>query len=249
MSLRFCCQCDTCNKTLDAFFFGSPGEESSTCTICGPKKRVSRSMAAFHESITKLGGRIVGGYKNANTPVKCVCPRGHRCSPIPNNIRKGQGMCPTCSGNNGAAARREFLENIAHLGGTVLGKYVNCDTPVDCLCRKGHHCSPYPGSIHAGQGMCRTCAGNNPDVARKIFEDNIERHGGQVLGIYKNNHTPVECRCPSGHKYLVNPHDARADSDSCGICYTDYSEINFIADVAKQGGKIVGKLNQTKRFR
>ena len=247
MNIIFQCECNICHETMDAFFFGAPENESLQCIFCGTKKRVSRSMNALYESIIQLGGRIIGGYVNANTPVQCICSRGHICSPIPNNIHKGQGMCATCSGNNGMSAAKEFIENIKRLGGTVIGQYINCYTPVKCLCRYGHECSPQPGSIQAGQGMCRTCAGNDPEVARKIFEDNIKRHGGKVLGDYKNNHSIIECICLRGHKFLVYPHDARGTNDPCGICYQQYAEQNFIFDITNQGGTIVGEfINSNK---
>ncbi len=52
----------------------------------------------FRERIEALGGRILGEYVNARTPVDCVCSKGHSCKPVPANIHQGHEMCRICAG-------------------------------------------------------------------------------------------------------------------------------------------------------
>jgi hypothetical protein len=72
------------------------------CDACGRLSRVvtrmSRSEARFRARILELGGRVVGPYLNSQTPVDCICPNGHRCSPAPSNTMQGVGMCRVCKG-------------------------------------------------------------------------------------------------------------------------------------------------------
>jgi hypothetical protein len=54
--------------------------------------------ADFHRRVNELGGRVVGDYINAKTPVRCVCLEGHDCAPQPSDVTSGQGICRVCAG-------------------------------------------------------------------------------------------------------------------------------------------------------
>lgn len=134
------------------------------CLVCAGKcPRVAE--AKFRARLAELGGRMVGEYVNAGTPVACVCGLGHPCMPWPNSVTQGQGICRTCVGLDPATAEAAFRARIAEMGGRIVGKYEGKDRPVECLCPEGHACRPSPGSIRQGRGMCPQCAGKTWDVA------------------------------------------------------------------------------------
>lgn len=72
------------------------------CDPCGQLSRVvtrmSRSETRFRARIVGLGGQVVGPYVNSRTPVDCICPDGHQCSPTPGNTMQGVGICRICKG-------------------------------------------------------------------------------------------------------------------------------------------------------
>ena len=172
----------------------------------------------FHYNIEKLGGTVIGKYINNNTRVKCRCKNGHHCSPTPESIHRGQGMCGPCAGNDSKTAEMNFHKNIQDQGGTVIGKYTNNSTPVECRCKDDHICNPTPNSIQQGGGMCAICAGNDFETAKQNFHKNIHDRGGTVIGKYTNNRTSVECICKRGHYCKSNPDSVQQGHAMCRRC-------------------------------
>jgi len=171
----------------------------------------------FHDNIKKLGGTVIGKYINSSTQVECRCSEGHTCNPHPSSIQQGGGMCITCS-NNSEIAKHNFYTNIKELGGKVIGEYEGKDIPVNCICSKGHHCSPRPNSIRNGQGMCITCAGKDPETVKQNFHDNIKKLGGTVIGKYTYSDIGVDCICSKNHHCNPKPNSVQQGQGMCIIC-------------------------------
>lgn len=67
------------------------------CKTCA-RKDAAAAEAAFRTYMAEAGARVIGQYVTARTPVDCICPNGHPCSPRPNNVQQGAGMCRICAG-------------------------------------------------------------------------------------------------------------------------------------------------------
>ena len=63
----------------------------------GSEKDPVTAGSNFRKRIAELGGTIHGEYQGQNTPIKCVCDKGHECYPLPSTVRDGGGMCTICS--------------------------------------------------------------------------------------------------------------------------------------------------------
>lgn len=126
------------------------------CKICAGNDS-GTSKKCFEETIIKLGAKIIGEYKNCQTPIECECSEGHKCNPRPSDTRRGVGICRVCAGNDPITAGNNFIKNIENLGGSVVGIYKMKDIPVECLCPNNHTCFPIPNCIRNGQGMCEHC--------------------------------------------------------------------------------------------
>jgi formylmethanofuran dehydrogenase subunit E len=174
--------------------------------------------AAFRARVADLGGVVVGEYVNAHTPVLLRCAEGHECSPMPNSVQKGHGICRTCAGCDRIAAEAAFWELVAEHGAIALGEYVNARTPVPLRCAEGHECSPRPNDVQKGRGICRTCAGQDPVAAEAAFRARVADLGGVVVGEYVNALTPVSLRCAEGHECSPRPHDVQQGRGICGEC-------------------------------
>lgn len=113
---------------------------------------------AFKESIAVKGGHLVGEYIRNSDAVHCICANGHDCYPIPANVQRGQGFCIKCAGHCPEQAEEAFHEFISAQGGRVIGRYVDSQERVQCICAVGHECYPIPNAIQQGKWMCRKCA-------------------------------------------------------------------------------------------
>ena len=142
------------------------------CQTCVGRDPVT-ARAAFCERVNGLGGIVLEReWLGALTPHLCLCAEGHECRPSPNNLQSGQGLCRVCADRDNpvtaqrkAAAQEDFHRRIANLGGIVLEpEYLGSEEPHRCRCVRGHTCSPRPGSIRQGQGMCQVCSWLGQDV-------------------------------------------------------------------------------------
>lgn len=205
--------------------------------------------SAFCARVVELGGLVVGRYAGVHAPVDCICGAGHSCRPYPSAVQQGQGICRTCG--SWAASRKKVLASaaafrarVAELGGQVVGEYVDALTPVDCICRQGHRCRPWPSNIQQGQGMCRTCTGLAPAAAETAFRASIAELGGRVVGEYVNSTTPVDCLCVEGHPCRPWPTNIQRGQGMCGQCAGKdpiANEARFRSRIAELGGQVVGE--------
>jgi stress response protein YsnF len=126
------------------------------CKICAGNDSKTAEIN-FRKSIEELGGKVIGEYKGNKISVECICPKGHKCNPRPNDIQKGTGMCKICAGKDSKTAEINFRKSIEEIGGKVIGEYKGNKISVECICPKGHQCNPIPNYIQQGRGMCKIC--------------------------------------------------------------------------------------------
>jgi hypothetical protein len=159
----------------------------------------------FIQYITFYGGKLLEPYTGTHKKVKCMCKYGHLCFPTPHRIREGGGLCSTCSGYNSLQAAIKFYENVRNLGGTPIGDYIKSHRKVECRCKKGHSCYPYPANVQNGGGLCRTCNDSKGErmVAKvldilqipfltQVKHPNIRRVKFDICFVYKGFNTYIE---------------------------------------------------------
>lgn len=216
------------------------------------KRRDPQSIAAerrFRTRITELGGRVVGEWRDAHTPVATICPKGHECSTPPSSIRNGSGMCRICGPKEAGRKRRltaelAFMELVKELGGQILGKYVSSQTRIDAICPAGHPCRPRPDHLLQGVGMCPVCSQRDSSTAAANFQHAVEARGGEVLGRYAGAHTRVLVRCVAGHHCLPLPNQVQQGGALCPTCSGRdpvAAEARFRHTVADAGGEVLGE--------
>jgi hypothetical protein len=122
---------------------------------------------AFRRRVTELGGEVLEPeWLGAVKPHRARCAKGHECRPIPANVHQGKGICLICVAKDPATAWASFRKRVAELGGEVLEpEWLGKDTPHRCRCAKRHECSPRPGGVRGGGGICRACANQDPATA------------------------------------------------------------------------------------
>lgn len=131
------------------------------------------AWAGFRSFVEQLGGVVVEeAWKGKDEPHACLCPEGHECRPRPGHLRKGIGMCPTCSRRDPRAAEAAFHARVKELGGEVLEPtWLGAGKPHRIRCSEGHECTPAPTSVQQGGGICRMCAGRAWDVFYVVVDE------------------------------------------------------------------------------
>lgn len=127
----------------------------------------------FYARVAEQGAVVLEStWLGARKPHLCRCSAGHECRPLPNNVQQGEGICRACADQNNPvtaqrkdAARREFFSGVAAQGGVVLEQeWLGVNKPHRCRCARGHECSPHPGAVKRGQGICLVCSWKSQSV-------------------------------------------------------------------------------------
>lgn len=92
------------------------------------------------------------------------------------------------------------------------------DIPHRVRCAAGHECQPCPHSVQQGQGICRTCARNDPVAAEAAFRRRLTELGATLLESYRNTTTPHRVLCAAGHECYPRPHTVLAGCGACRAC-------------------------------
>ncbi|MGW2083014.1 hypothetical protein ACWCOW_40085 [Streptomyces sp. NPDC001939] len=191
------------------------------CKVCNEASRQIKMLNDFIEQVEALGGVVLEGtWLGAQTPHRCLCSKGHECTPRPCSIKNGQGMCFTCTGNSPTRAWQSFVDRMTALGAEVLEEsWLGSETPHRVRCKGGHEITVWPSGAGKGRGICRICVGLDPKTAEKYFKDAIESLGGVVLyRKWAGVNTPHQVLCPAGHVASPRPNDIQQGHTMCRSC-------------------------------
>ncbi|MFF3575887.1 GIY-YIG nuclease family protein [Streptomyces mirabilis] len=191
------------------------------CKICNEATRQLEMLSDFKERVEALGGQVLEEtWLGAQTPHRCICPKGHVCTPRPCSIKSGQGMCFSCSGSDPVRAWESFVSRMIDLGAEVLEEsWLGAETPHRVRCKGGHEISVWPSGAGKGKGICRICVGLDPKTAEKYFRNAIENLGGVILyKEWKGVNVPHQVLCPEGHIASPRPNDIQQGHTMCRSC-------------------------------
>jgi len=144
-------------------------------------------------------------------------------------------------------AARAFCARVVELGGVVVEPlWLGVNRPHRVRCVAGHECSPRPGNVRSGQGICRICAGQDSAGAEARFRARVVELGGVVVEpSWLGNHRPHRVRCAAGHECSPRPtHLAQRNGGLCQLCAHNgppaaaAAEARFRARVVELGGVV-----------
>ena len=173
-----------------------------------------RAEAAFRARLAELGATLLEPYKGSGHPHRVRCAAGDECSPRPDNIKQGWGPCVKCGESargrkKSSRAEAAFRIRLAELGAELLEPYHGAHEPHLVRCAAGHECHPRPSSVTSGrQGICRTCAGNDPAVTEAAFRARLAEAGATLLEPVWLGIARPHLRIPSDsvHPFRSNPY-------------------------------------------
>lgn len=128
----------------------------------------------FKEGISKQGGQILGEYVNSRTKVKCLCSKNHICYPTPNCIKSKQGMCLECVEHSSEVSYQNFKDIITSQGGEIIGKYINCYSKIECICKGKHILHVSPVYVKYKGFRCIICDGKYISYGEKLTSEALD---------------------------------------------------------------------------
>lgn len=190
------------------------------CLVCAGQDPAT-AWADFRQRVAELGGEVLEPeWLGGNKPHRCRCASGHECAPRPGSVQQGRGLCRVCAGRDSVTAWFNFRQRVAELGGEVIEpEWLGKDTSHRCRCASGHECTPRPGDVQHGEGLCRICAGQDPATAWANFRQRVAELDGVVLEPeWLGNRMPHHCRCVNGHECTPVPGNVQQGRGLCRIC-------------------------------
>ena len=171
---------------------GSVQAGNGICSVCA-RNDSAAAEATFRARLVELGATpLYEKWVGTNHPHDVRCVNGHNCAPRPGWVNQGRGICRTCAGLDPAVAEANFRARLAELGATPLyEKWLGKDKRHHVRCANGHDCYVRPSCVRKGQGVCITCAGCDPAVAKAAFHARMTELGATILGNYVDCKTPV----------------------------------------------------------
>jgi hypothetical protein len=153
-------------------------------------------------------------------------------------------MPPKRTHRSAFEVKQIFLDNLARLGGVLIGPYIGVRTKVHCKCKNNHDCFPYPFLVEINQIICFICVPRHLLKIEKQFLDRIQELNFTITGTYVNHITKVECVCSNGHVCFLVPQTVIHRKGVCLICFgrspTD-AEKTFRERIESFGGIVIGK--------
>lgn len=193
--------------------------KATTCQEC--KTSTGQMKEAFESKLRDHGAKLLTPWTGTKTTYSIQCKEGHETSVKPINLLKMHGVCKFC---NEATRRQAMLEDfrraVESLGGKVIEEiWLGAQKPHQCLCKRGHVCSPRPSSVKSGQGICSVCAGNDAEAAWVSFVGRMNALGAEVLeASWLGSEVPHRVRCKGGHEIRVWPSGAGKGKGICRTC-------------------------------
>jgi hypothetical protein len=106
-----------------------------------------------------VSGKYISG--KSKLTIKCKC--GNLFEKDYFSFKRGQHRCPKCGAESSRQSKIKYNIDIVRdilskRGYTLLDKeYVNCTTPLKCVCSKGHETTIIFNQFLAGCSGCKTC--------------------------------------------------------------------------------------------
>lgn len=168
-----------CNAGHDAYPHpGGVQQGGGICGICAQRSPAG-AEAAYRALLEELGATPLWERWGGNKAALLVrCPEGHTCSPRPNDVMQGSGLCRACAGLDPAVSEAKFLARLAELGATPMYEaWAGSQNPHAIRCAASHLASPRPSGVIQGQGVCRICTGREWDAFYVVASSAVVKFG------------------------------------------------------------------------
>jgi hypothetical protein len=172
------------------------------------------------DQFKKEGYKLIDSYKDARTPMRFVCPKGHEHKISWNSFRNGL-RCAYCSKYKKPISNNMVKEAFESEGYILLGNYIKCHIPMEIICPKGHKHRLSWKSFIIGR-RCVYCRLGKYKHTQEEIENLFLREGYVVLSDYTRGcETPLKVRCPNGHLWETTYTQFYHNKTRCGVCFME----------------------------
>lgn len=159
-------------------------------------------------------------YKNSQTHLDVICPKGHNYKVIFGNFKYGGKRCPHCTGN--AKLTYIYVKNYIETEDYELisDEYKNSHAKLKIKCPKNHIFEAPFQVFHKGH-RCPYCAG-----LKKYTIEFVKKYIGifnyKLLSKeYSNCKSKLKLECNMGHKFKTTFYEFKNRDSRCPICYQE----------------------------
>jgi hypothetical protein len=106
------------------------------------------------------------------------------------------------------------------LGATLLeAEWLGKDTPHRIRCAAGHEGTTRPSNVRQGNGLCRICAGSDPQTAALNFRMRLAQLGATLIDTeWQGNQKRYRAICVNGHECFPMPNSVQQGRGICRVC-------------------------------
>ena len=216
------------------------------CKVCGVERATKKNISILNREASKrripidkiraefeeYGFQLLSNlYKNVQTPLEYICPKGHKGITNYKSFHKHHG-CSQCAneavGEKVWKNRRKTLEDVKKesVGRSeeiLKSFYRNGRHYITFRCSEGHIRTVTYNSFKRGSG-CKICAqrlNGRKRIDITAIYDNLSIDGYVVLEnlekTYKTNKTKLKLKCPNNHVFYMRFNDFQ-QGHRCPIC-------------------------------
>lgn len=190
------------------------------CRVCAGNDPAA-AEAAFTTRLAELGATLLEpAWLGVGRPHRVRCAAGHDCSPRPNDVQQGHGICLTCAGKHPAPAEARFRAILGKLGAVPLyEKWLGIEKPHRVRCAAGHECDAVPVSVRRWGRVCAVCSGKDSAASEAKFLARLAELGATPLyETWLGANTPHDVRCVAGHACRATPSSLGRGDGACRMC-------------------------------
>lgn len=147
-------------------------------------------------------------------------------------------------------SKAKFVAFLKEKGSTLIGEYVNLNTPVKVRCKNGHEFEYRPQRMNRPGNWCLACDGKTPEQIEQQFIKAVAEKKGKILGKFINKSKKVKVECHCGNIWDANAGDVIRGHWClwCADKSPEKAKERFMEAVKKRNGKIHGEFISTKTY-
>jgi GNAT superfamily N-acetyltransferase len=201
------------------------------CTECSGQRK--KTFEEVKDIIEKEGYTLLSKtYTNNKQKLEILCPEGHKYNVRLANFDSLEQRCSKCAGLK-KLTQEEVEQFFRKRGEILISQYINCKTPLEVQCKKGHiYKIVYNNASFSDQG-CKICY-SGPGK-KKTFEEvkNIIKKENYKLisDTYTDARTKLELVCPNEHSWTVSL-DSFVNGEyrcpKCSLSHVSRSELKLL---------------------
>lgn len=177
------------------------------------------------EYIEGFGYKLISeSYKNNNTSLKLICPKGHECNISFANFKNKNRRCSICYGNKKLTTEKVSIK-LKNEGYTLLNEYTNANSKIIVKCPNNHIWETKWSKFNSGR-RCPYCSGkfNSYETIKELIE---QEKGYKLISNNCNQlRDRILIKCNNNHIYETTVNNFKLNR-RCPYCKETSGELKI----------------------